>query len=534
MVARDDGATHDGATDDGANQVAVTQDTATHDTATQDTGPARGAKPLRRVLLWLALASSALVVVLALLLGWLVSTESGARLAWDRALVEARARGIELTGEGPGGRLWDGLSFDRLGLRVVPPGPESAMAVTAEAAATEMTPQAHPDPEIRLDFDGLTLGWSLVDLWEGRLSLAPVRARSLRVALPPGEDGETDLEQLPVPMVPDLALPVVVRVEGFELADLTVSQGGKPLFRGAVRGAVALDERGLSIQTLEVNTDGANARVAGHLGLVPGASLDLEAQWDARAVLAGAGTSQTLSGVLNLSGTLDRITLRHRLSSPWPMELSGTVEPALSWAARNTGDPAPGWAPGFDLALNWSGPLAGGPLPAPWVLGPGGLSLVGDPRGAELRWSVPVSGDAAGTALDLETRLHGQLDQSGLVIHSFEVEERAATEAAGPVPGTITLDGALAWDGPPSANLELHIEEFDPARLAPDWPGRLNAELALSVKLADGGGDGGYAMAGDLRRLGGTLRGYPLAGGGRWSWEKGVLSVEDLNLASGA
>ena len=95
---------------------------------------------------------------------------------------------------------------------------------------------------------------------------------------------------------------------------------------------------------------------------------------------------------------------------------------------------------------------------------------------------------------------------------------------------SLHLDGSLATAAAPAATLKLRLAQFDPALLAPDWPGAINAELTWLGRFGEHGLDGELSVL----ALDGTLRGRRVRGRGLVQLQAQQLARADLELVAGA
>ncbi len=127
-------------------------------------------------------------------------------------------------------------------------------------------------------------------------------------------------------------------------------------------------------------------------------------------------------------------------------------------------------------------------------------------------WNQPISasGTVAVTENDVRT--------DGLVVHSGEVEGVARIGK-----GMISWADRLSWSG------EIRLDNFDPSGLYPEFPGRVNGNLAGEGYLGPGGVQG-FLKISDIS---GTLRGNDLAGSGEISLFDETIRTTGLSLRSG-
>ncbi len=124
---------------------------------------------------------------------------------------------------------------------------------------------------------------------------------------------------------------------------------------------------------------------------------------------------------------------------------------------------------------------------------------------------VSAAGKVALTENDVRT--------DGLVIRSGEVEGSARVEK-----GLFSWAEQLKWSG------EIHLDNFDPAGIFPDFPGKVSGLLSGEGFLGPDGAEG-FLRISDIA---GNLRGNALAGSGEISLSGETIHTTGLFLQSGA
>ena len=118
----------------------------------------------------------------------------------------------------------------------------------------------------------------------------------------------------------------------------------------------------------------------------------------------------------------------------------------------------------------------------------------------------------------LQGNLHWREDS--LDIESLELgifEGKLATQ------GKLFLSPTLRWQG------ELQASDIDPAELAPEWPGKLNARIHSTGQMENGVLD----VAARIEEASGRLRDYPFSLQGSLRWREDSLEIESARLKSG-
>lgn len=95
--------------------------------------------------------------------------------------------------------------------------------------------------------------------------------------------------------------------------------------------------------------------------------------------------------------------------------------------------------------------------------------------------------------------------------------------------GSITVDGALSRAEAARAELDLHLADFDPGLLLADWPGQLSGAASWVGTWNPAGAEGTLA----IERIDGTLRALPFVLKGQLRAEQGALRDADLSAELG-
>lgn len=103
--------------------------------------------------------------------------------------------------------------------------------------------------------------------------------------------------------------------------------------------------------------------------------------------------------------------------------------------------------------------------------------------------------------------------------------EGLVLDAAG---GRVRVDGVYAWAG--DSALRVSVAGFDPALLAADWPGQVDAEFVVAGRVVDGLPEARIYLV----SLGGRLRDAALSGGGELAWAGREPGAGRLSVAWGA
>jgi translocation and assembly module TamB len=429
-----------------------------------------------------------LALRLVLLLGILLvvglfalpATETGSRwLVKGAARVLADAQLAELDIGRVEGRLLGRLTLHELALR------------EAGAAGPAM-----------LEAGRFSLHWDPAALFDGVLHLRAVEASDLRVELPPAQDDEPAA----APQIPDIALPLRVRLDRLELRRLELAGAGGSWTLDHLALGLDLGPERLRLHDLDLAAMGAG--LSGSLEMAAAAPhlLDGKLRMVAGSRLTGPGTGPVKAD-LALSGPALRPTLDLRLREPQQLRLHGDL--VLDQVE-----------PGFDLAAEWDSlawPLRGEPA---YRASDGRLRLEGSATDYRLTLDA---GLAAPDLPPAQLALDASGDLEGLRLVPLQLRT---------LDGSLTASGSVGWKEGVRWDLALDARDLDPVALLPGWPGSISGSLALRGSLADDAD--GLQLAAQIERLAGELRGYPVSASGRVAVQGKQVEIDDLRLASGS
>ncbi len=96
--------------------------------------------------------------------------------------------------------------------------------------------------------------------------------------------------------------------------------------------------------------------------------------------------------------------------------------------------------------------------------------------------------------------------------------------------GEISANARVNWKQDINWDAQISLQQINPARAWPQWPGKLSAKLVNSGSYADDN----LAINGEIVSLSGELRDYPVSLKGKLAWSQGQLDLHDIRLQSGA
>ncbi|MFO7604161.1 MAG: hypothetical protein R6X06_10155, partial [Gammaproteobacteria bacterium] len=192
-----------------------------------------------------------LVVVTALLLSWLGATDSGLRWAYGQAsaYIPAELHIARLEGRLFGRITASDISYQQAGVQVS----------LAQAS----------------------LRWRPLELFTGSIAISQLRAQSLTITLPPGEQ-PAQVGNGPALQLPDIRLPWRLRLDDIEISDVTIVQGEQVVALQQIQLSASGLFNSIDIDALRVVAEQFEVAINGTLKLAGRYQHHLQMQWRVR------------------------------------------------------------------------------------------------------------------------------------------------------------------------------------------------------------------------------------------------------------
>lgn len=362
-----------------------------------------------------------------------------------------------------------------------------------------LTKLKYQDSAATVNIDELVLGWQPAQLLSGLLKINTLNLKKVVLHSHTTEDPATATSHFDVNA--PLVLPLAIALDNVLVTDLSIEQDGQMQVLQKVHLSAFTEHDQVKLTNLTVHAQPLHATVTGQIGLGNGFPLGLTADWQYATTDYGLWQAQTL-----LDGNLQQLLLKSKLSAPLQLTLQGSVKDVVS-------EPNPL----ITLTGNWrhlSWPLVG---KSPQISSEqGSFELSGLLKSYQLKLDAQLSPPNLPKA-QLVFKGKGSMDD--LQIAQFNLASSA---------GKLNLDGKLSWKGRTTFDLEANGENFNPAILAPEFPGNLTFSTQITGQLGEK-----LALHADFNRLSGLLRGYPVNGGGKIMLAGERLDVDKLHLNSG-
>lgn len=507
-----------------------------------------------------------LLLLPAVLLGWLTMTQSGLQWAYDKAEFYLP---LELQVNEINGRLIGPITVNGLELQ------QDGALLSAQK---------------------ITLDWRPAALLSAKINISQLHIQKLNIALSETEATGQDPVQPAKKSLPDIRLPWRLLLKDGQVDGFSISQQGQTFVLNSIKLSASSLLKQVSIKQLSVTADNYEVSIKGKLRPAGNYRHDLSIRWQASlpssAIIKGQGQlkgdikstrlKQKLSGPLQLSLDAQAKQLLEqlnwtvkvnakefdisKLAPEWPA-LSGTLKldakGNLKTATMNgqmkgqtteTGtinaefdverlsnnsiqikqlkihtpqtdtriETSGNWLPGtkggeLKLALNWLN-LRWPMQQPPWFNSATGNGTI---EGNIDHYEINMSSDSPWPDIIASTwHANATGNLQGLNIHSLRV---SALEGEALANGQLRWSPELNW----KANISAH--GIDPAGLLPQWPGKLNAKATSNGSMHNGQ----LLIDADIKEVNGQLRSYPVSLQSGLQWHDNSLNISQLRFNSG-
>ena len=542
--------------------------------------PEPKALPPKRRWRVLLVALTALVLLIAIALLWLLKTDSGRDFAL-RQLVVSLPAGSTLHWSAAHGSLAGPLRLAGVQFTTPVQRDEHCKPTPASPCATGL---------LRLDIAEARIDAALLPLLSRRLRLDELVVRGVRLDLP-RDDSALELPAWP-DVLPTLDLPLVIETTALTIDDAQIRRAGESLIAlRTVRGGLRVGRGMAHVEHLRADSDRGLFTAHGDYAPRRNFRTDLtaSAQFPARLGHPAAHLDLTVRGDLSkLEATAEgrlpeathlRLTMGGNAAAPhWRLDAdSAGLDPDLL-AGNGNGTPLRFTlaATGVGGQVELHGDIVHGDFNArlrpsklrlsnqridlqPLVLdllhgrvtANGHVTLAASDQASVdlalaargLHWA-DASGQTA-VAGDADLKLSGRLDQWTLrgQAQLLRGKQQATLDLAGSGDrtsvriqrldagtraGRLSATGTLAWSPTLQWQAKATLTDFDPGNFAPDWPGALRGRIESSGEQRNGALNARF----DASELGGQLRGRALSGHARFAID-GDRSTGDVALALG-
>ncbi len=416
----------------------------------------------------------ALLIALALsVLTWLFASESG--LLWAYREAQSRLPGT--------------LAVDDISGRL-------SSSVRLKGIRYEDRGQTFKARQVTVNWDP----WALI---KAEIDVPSLQVEALEVSIPESSDDSNSPE--PDTTAPVIRLPLALKLSNAQIDGLVINRGDATYRLEQIRINARMGADRLEIAGLDIKSPDLELGLQGDLKTSDNYPHNIELSWQTRlpsnAIMNGAG---------RIAGDLDATSLTQQLQGPLPLNLSLELRDLLgqlSWQASIDSDSLdttlldprlPTLKGGFDLTAN------------------------GDLSTARVTGHVDAESAELGPfKADFEMHnLNGERRFEGLIFDSLRLSA---------LDGEISASGQFNWLPALGWQAEITSSAINPARLLPEWPGKIDATFT-----SNGGMENGELTASaNIKQLQGSLRDYPVSLQGNVQWRNSGIDITGLEFASG-
>ncbi|MCP4333749.1 MAG: hypothetical protein GY785_13920 [Gammaproteobacteria bacterium] len=424
-----------------------------------------------------------LVLSLVLLMGWLLTSESGLRWIYQQTdtLLPGELRSQQLSGNLNDGIILQGLEYNA--------------------------------DEISLTADRLILHWNPWALLRARIDISRAEALQLDVQL--RQSAEDPSSQVSGTSLPQLDLPFELQLHELEIDRLRLSWGADPLtleqlkLQAASHGS-QVDIEAFSVRIVEVainknQVSDFEISLSGDINAAGDYPHALNIDWQTR-----LPTGDIIVNNTRIDGDLGSTRLTQQSSGPLQASLTLALQDLLGQL---------NWQANLDVT-RFDTTLLDSTLPV--LRGSLSLSAKGDLHAAQADGQLNADSAELGplkASFDLRSLEQARLTEGVRV----EMLQLAIFD------GELAAQGKLYWSPLLSWNSALSANSINPARLLPEWPGSLGGHLQSQGRFDEGK----LFASASIADLSGRLRGYPLSLQGELRWRDDVLDIDSARLESG-
>lgn len=439
-----------------------------------------GRSRLRRYTLYSMVCVLLLVILLAAGLSTFLATESGSRVVVNFAAEQiSKIEELNVSVGSIRGNMLQGLQLDDI----------SFTGAGVTVAISE-----------------LVLAWDPFSLFAGQLVLSELRAENITVVQL--ESDPEPNQSSPTNPIADFSftpLPVAVTIENFELRDLELQVAGQSSVVRRLSAWVELDAAELNVTELQFEAADAELNGLVALSLAPGLPITSELNWRYAGSLPL--NYESASGQLVLGGSLDSLTVSHRLKEPFNLISNGRVEAMAG--------------PNPELELRHESALLEIAVPEyPLRLEDFGLNMKGGFSALDLTLSSSIQvEDLPNVEADIAARLNG----SGIDITRAQLDTDT---------GVVNFSSNVSWENGLTATGQLRLSEANPLAYVPvETPvslSRLDGEMTYEANLQEES----RRIAVAIESLSAQVDEYEVSANGLLEMRDSLLLIDSLTLLS--
>ncbi|MEJ2213304.1 MAG: translocation/assembly module TamB domain-containing protein [Gammaproteobacteria bacterium] len=432
----------------------------------------------RNKTIWLGVAGIIVLIpaILAVVLWFLVSTESGTRWLFDRGMHIVAQQGIHLRYAAMRGTLVDRLEVDGLDIRI-----------DGE--------QAREDATSEFSLNAFVFQWQPKRIFQGIVTIDLLKLDQLMVNLPASAESASS----PVPEIPDLILPFEIELKRLEVSNVYLGTEETPAIVDKLVMQVLMNRDAISINDIRFSSQ--QASVAGEIKSAVSAPHQLQGKLD---IAANLPDQVKATSHVNIGGQILKPVISADVDLPFKMKLLANIDISEK-------------LPAFDLQASW-----------PAVHWP----LQGDVQLESSDGKFTAQGSVDNYQLQLHTELRGpQLPESDVSLSASGDTGKLVFQEIllKTLEGKILMQGNLAFAPALNWNFSVVSESINPGIIDPQLQGRLNGQFSIDGQLQGENITGKLSIA----AITGQLRDYPFELTGELEYLNNRLGAQDVKLNIG-
>lgn len=346
--------------------------------------------------------------------------------------------------------------------------------------------------------NNLAFAWQPYQLFRGTLKIVDVALNGLNVSVTETKEPQ---EQSGFDLNAELLVPVRIVVENFLLTDMRFHKADFVQNLEKLQLALATEGDQLRISKLAVDAKPIAVKAQGRIILGKGFPFSLTSDWQVNAEQNGVWQGST-----TIAGDINKLSFDNHLSSPFKVVLKGNLEDLQATTPR------------INARADWNKIVWPVTDPTPRLKSEQGTielaGLLDDYR-------ITLNGQLTQQYLpEASLSFKGKGSQNALSIEKLELTSKA---------GLFQIGGNISWQDTPAFDLTATGQNFNPALLLPEIPGRLTFSSHIKGKLDAKT----LQLDADINELSGSVRGYPVSANGKLVLNGDQLKVDALRISSG-
>ncbi len=342
-----------------------------------------------------------------------------------------------------------------------------------------------------------TLVWHPSELLSGHLHIAKLEADGIAIDIVPSATAESSS---PFAWDDDLSLPLRLTIDTLAISRLHYQSGASQFGLDYLNLSAFTEQNRLNLTSLTAATQAFQIKAEGTVRLGRQFPFSLKTHWQFDDQEYGQWQADT-----ELTGDVNQLNINNRQSSPFMLNLKGDITELQN-------------QPNFKLHGNWQQlkwPLTG--QPTQFVSPQGFFEIKGPLDDYRVTLQGPLTQDYLPEAKLL---FNGHGNSETINIDSLQIASNA---------GSFAVQGQAGWAGATAFAITVTGQDFNPAILVADLPGKLTFKVRLDGEFSEAA----HRMQADIDQFGGSLRGKPVTAQGKLGFSNDKVQISQLSIRSG-